>query len=313
MDQPKIAEIWGNVQQLMGVAGPYYGEAVQQAIQDVGMADLRLGLLLHTLQFEPLPITARALRRTIPYYATEPFEEGFKKLAERGFLAGDTSGFTLTAKGRQALITILEAAREKLAVAEKSLEVEILQDLYGLLKRLNDAAMDSQEITEKLCFEMQKRTVPSKTNSVLSEIEDLVSNLYGYRCDGHRQAWQGLDVDLDGPTWEALTAIWQGDANSVKTITDNRLNARPTRGFGADIYAKSVEKLVGYRWIEVDDAENETYCLTEMGKTVRQDAEAETDRLFYSIWSVLDESELVELNHLTLQICEQIKRVVAEA
>lgn len=311
MEHQKLAAIWENVQQLMGTGGPHYGAAVQEAIRDVGMEGLRLGLLLHTLQFEPLPISAHGLQHTIPYYATEPFEIGFQKLAEYGFMEGDTKGYTLSEKGRQALSTILGVVAEKSAIVEQSIPSDILQLLYNMLKQLNDA-IDSQETVEKLCFDMQKRRVPTKVSSVLSDIEGFVGNLYGFRCDCHRHEWQQLDFDLDGPTWEALTAIWQGDANSVKSITEHRLNARPTRGFGEDVYAKSLAKLASYGWIEVEDTDKETYQLTETGKAVRDDAENETDRLFYSIWSILNEDELKQLDNLTTQLVEQLSQPVAQ-
>jgi DNA-binding PadR family transcriptional regulator len=310
MDQQKLAEIWGNVQELMSAGGAHYGEAVQQAIKEVGLEGLRLGLLLHAFQFEPSPITADALQITIPYYATEPFEEGFQKLDAHGFLEGDHQGYRLSTKGRQALLMIFGAAQHKLADVEKSLQLDDLQALQEMLQRLYDAAADHQEIAEKLCFKMQIRTMSDKTLSILSDIEDLVSNLYSFRCDGHRHTWQQLDYDLDGPTWEALTALWQGDANSVATITEHRLNARPTRGFGDAIYAKSVETLVSYGWVELDNIKSETYRLTDIGKNVRQDAEDETNRLFYSIWSVLSESELDKLNSLALQVCEQLGQLI---
>ena len=304
MERQKLAEIWGNVQQLMSAGGTHYGEAVQQAIQDVGMESLQLGLLLHVFQFEPESIRAHELQRIIPYYATEPFEEGFQQLAAHGFLEGKHSSYTLSEKGRQALITIFGAATEKLAEVEQHLPSNTLQPLHDLLKGLNEEAENNQEIAEKLCFDMQNHCVPTTLNSKLSDIGDFVSNLYGFRCDCHRHAWQQLDYVLDGPTWEALTAIWQGDANSVKTITEHRLNARPTRGFGEDVYAKSLEKLLRYGWIEVEDTDQETYRLTETGKSVRDDAENETDRLFYSIWSALDEADLAQLNTLSQLVVE---------
>jgi DNA-binding MarR family transcriptional regulator len=250
------------------------------------------------------------LQKTIPYYAIGPFDAGFQQLEAHGFLQSDANDYVLSEKGRQALTSVFEAAQNKLGEIEKMLSPSSLEALQALLQRLNNAAANSQEIAEKLCFYMQIQRVPSKSHSILSDIEDMIGVLYAFRCDGHRQAWQKNDYELDGPTWETLSTLWQGDANSVATITENRLNARPTRGFGEAIYAKSVETVVGYGWVEVDDLENQTYRLTENGRTIRQAAEDETDRLFYGIWSVLSDAESEDLNGLTLQLVEQLSQPI---
>ena len=310
MDQYTYAEVWGNIQQLMSATQPHYGEVVYQAIQDVGLEGLRLGLLLHTFQFEPKPITSVALQKTIPYYATAPFEEGFQKLAMHGFLEADNDSYTLSKKGREALKAVFGTARQKLANIENSLPSELIDGLYTLLKRLNNAANDDPIVGEKLCFDMQRKTLQSQLPSKLSDIEDYVGNLYGFRCDVHRHVWQHLDVELDGPTWEALTTIWLGDAHSATTITENRLNARPTRGFTEEVYAQALEKLTEYGWIEIEDEEIKTYRLTEVGQKVRQDAEDETDRLFYRIWSILNDEEVEELNTKSSQLCELLTQPI---
>lgn len=297
------AEIWSNLQQLMSAPSVHYGEAVNRRVEGVGMAGLRLGLLLHAYQFEPAPITAHALQTTIPYYATGPFKEGFHKLVEQGFLVGD-GAYRLTAKGRYALIDIFSAANEALIHIENTLPQDDLSRLHELLRRLDSAAQHDTHVLEKFCYQMQRHVVPANPPSLLAEISDFVSSLYAFRCDCHRQSWQGHGVS--GPAWESLTTLWRKEADSAEALAEKLGKARPIRGYTRDEYLVFLHELVEKGWVTPQAGHFGKYELTGEGIKIRQFAEDETDRLFYAVWFGRDR-ELDEMEGLALRIVEGLK------
>lgn len=294
------AEIWSNLQQLMSAPSVHYGEAVNRAIEQVGMTGLRLGLLLHAYQFEPAPITAHTLQTTIPYYAAGPFKEGFHKLVQHEFLAGDGS-YRLTAKGRFALIDIFSAANEALIHVEHTLPQADLIRLHELLGQLDAAVQHDTHVLEKFCYLMQRQIVPANPPSLLAEISDYVSGLFAFRCDCHRQSWQGHGVS--GPAWESLSTLWLKEADSAESLADKLGKARPFRGYTRDEYAIYLQELVAKGWVMPKAAGK--FELTPDGLQIRQASEDETDRLFYAVW--LGVAALDEMERLALQIVEHLK------
>ena len=67
-----------------------------------------------------------------------------------------------------------------------------------------------------------------------------------------------------------MTLLWQGDAATAVEIND-RLSGR---GHSLEDYAESLNVLLGKEWIIQD---GDQFQITEAGKQVRQEAEAETD------------------------------------
>lgn len=305
----KASEVWAIVQELSSAPAPFYIDAFMKAMQDTGMAGLRFGLLSHVFQAEPDTLSAAKLQYTIPYYATEPFEQGFLKLAENGFLEDNGAHeYRLSKQGRQALITIFDAAKQAMQSVETQLPYDELATLHHLLRRLDEAAAASEQVSDKRVYSMSHHALQSKSTSILSDITDHIGNLIGFCCDAHRNAWLQKYV-VSAPAWEALTTFWRGLANSNATLVDQLLNkTRPTRGYSD--YSGYLNELLTPGWIEFDDAANGTYRLTELGKSVRQVAEDDTDALFYAVWSALSENELDALQKLSQSVCERLQALV---
>ncbi len=67
------------------------------------------------------------------------------------------------------------------------------------------------------------------------------------------------------------------------------------RGWSRDAYEAALGELVDRGWAARD---GETFGITEVGRTVRDRAEAQTDAFFYAPWSALSESEIADLGGL---------------
>ncbi|MCB9438463.1 MAG: hypothetical protein H6673_15940 [Anaerolineales bacterium] len=294
-----LTDVWPHIEALNAAPAPYYMDAFRQAMESTHLAGVRLGLLLHAYQMQP--ISAVRLCEHLPYYAPQPFADGFAQLATHGFLSSpDGETYHLTKQGHQALITIFDAVKGALHEAEVKLDPADLETLAGLLKRLDHAILTTQTVTDLALYGMQRQVVNGQVDSVLSDITDYVANLAAFRCDAHRQTWQRYGVT--GPAWEALTVIWRGEANTAATIAEHRLNARPTRGYHD--YTSYLAELAGRGWVT---SSGETYQLTANGAAIRQASEDETDALFYGVWTVLNATEFQQLDTISQRVCQQLE------
>jgi hypothetical protein len=113
--------------------------------------------------------------------------------------------------------------------------------------------------------------------------------LVRFRDDAHHAAWQPHGVG--GPTWEALTLIWRGEAYSPETLA--KLLER--RAQPPEVYVDAIHTLVERGWVA---QHGQAYRVTDRGAALRQDAEDQTNRLFYAPWSCLSEDELDEMRGL---------------
>lgn len=291
--------VWPHLEALNAAPAPYYMDAYRHAMETTRLAGLRLGLLLHAYQMQP--ISASHLCQHLPYYAPAPFAEGFAQLTAHGFLhSPDDKTYHLTDQGTQALITIFDAIKRAIHAAEAKVSSNDLTTLAGYLERLDQAIRQQTEVTNLAIYTMQRHVVIGQVQSTLSDITDYVANLTAFRCDTHRQTWQLYGVT--GPAWEALTTIWRGEANTAASIAQHRLNARPTRGYPD--YTGYLGELLTRGWVANLD---EVYQMTPAGTAIRQASEDETDTLFYSVWAVLDEAELQQLDAIAQRVCQQLE------
>ena len=94
--------------------------------------------------------------------------------------------------------------------------------------------------------------------------------------------------------------VWRGDAGTAEALAEKL----PGRGLEPALYAAALRSLAERGWL-VEQAG--IYSTTEQGRAMRQRAEAETDRLFYEPWSVLDDGEAHELHSLLTRLGERAR------
>ena len=127
-----------------------------------------------------------------------------------------------------------------------------------------------------------------------------LNELEGYRTDAHRAAWMAHNVA--GHAWDAFSHLWRNDASTLDQMYETlQYNEVPKEVYAADLLG-----LAKQGWVREEAG---TYHVTEAGKKIRDDAEALTDRYFFTPWNCLSESELEDLFNLSTQLRDGLKNL----
>ena len=109
---------------------------------------------------------------------------------------------------------------------------------------------------------------------------------------------------MDGHTWEVLTLVWNGEANTVEKLVE----ALPYRTYAAEDFAATLNELSQRGWIEPGE---DGYTVTPTGKRIRDQAEDQTNTNYFSPWKALTDEEVDRLGEL-LQELKEINLEMAE-
>ena len=110
------------------------------------------------------------------------------------------------------------------------------------------------------------------TTHPMVALENAVFGLWQARDDCHMAAWR--QAGLDGPTLDALTRIWRGEAASEEDLAA-KLTSQRAADVAGELASLQRDGLV---------ATGGQPRTTEKGAKARQAIEDETDRLFFSGW-----------------------------
>jgi hypothetical protein len=261
------------------------------------------GWLFAALMWEPEPLSAERLAVRAPYTALALHHARLARGAELGMLAPVTaSGYRLTDAGHATIRHIIAAAYAVM-VEPHPRPLADLERLTSLLRRLVEASLAAPEPAVKGALHLSRRIDPGESAPILARIDQFLSDLNAYRDDAHVASWQPLAVS--GPAWEAFTYLWREQARTV----DDLVAQLAFRHHAPAIYADALAALVSRGWAaETDNG----YEVTEMGRTIRQAAEAATDRVFFAPWACLDEKELEELQDLLAGLRDGLNRTAVE-
>ena len=137
----------------------------------------------------------------------------------------------------------------------------------------------------------------------MATIARALEALTNFRCDAHRAAWR--PTDLDGPTWEALTWLWEGRADSAASLQVWSEKQPHPRAFSVADYAACLATLSEHGWAEA--LAGERFTLTTAGRNLRQAVEEQTDANFYGPWRTLSPAELDEVHSRARAAVEALK------
>jgi DNA-binding PadR family transcriptional regulator len=273
--------------------GTQYEAALRKTNGELGLEGHDWNLLFSVQGVEPEPITAALLQQFSPYITLEKLEQQLADAAGRGLLqADDTGSYRLTDRGRKAVQQSFGAVHAALADVEP-LPANDMARLNLLLRRLVDATVAAPAPAEKPELHASRLTDPGSSGSAAALTDQYLTDLVRFRDDAHMAAWQPYGVG--GPTWEALTLIWRGEAyspDSLAKLLERR--AQPTQ-----VYIDAIHTLVERGWIA---QHGEAYRVTDRGAALRQQAEDATERFFYAPWSCLSEAEVEDLRALLTQL-----------
>ncbi len=284
--------------------GTQYDAALREKNAELGLEGQDWNLLFSVQGVEPAPITAALLQQFAPYITLEKLEQRLADAAGRGLLQVDPTGsYRLTAHGRTAVQQSFGAVHAALANVEP-LPADDMGRLNQLLRRLVDATLATPAPADKPELHASRLTDPGARGSAAALTDQYLTDLVRFRDDAHQAAWRPHGVG--GPTWEALTLIWRGEAYSPESLAKLlERRAQPTQ-----VYIDAIHTLVERGWIA---QHGQAYRVTDRGAALRQQAEEATDRFFYAPWSCLSAAEIEDLRGLLTQLRNQYTQTNVES
>ena len=303
MTTEKTIDLFSLAGAALNALGTQYEAALRQAIADLGLEGQDWNLLFAVQGVEPAPITAALLQQFSPYITLETLEQRLAGAAGRDLLEADATGsYRMTDRGRRAVQQSFGAVHATLADVQPLPAGEMAR-LNGLLRRLVDATLEAPVPASKPALRASRLTDPGERASAAALTDQYLTDLVRFRDDAHQAAWQPYGVG--GPTWETLTLIWRGEAYSPDTLAKQlERRAQPKQ-----VYIDAIHTLVERGWIA---QHGEAYRVTDRGAALRQQAEETTDRLFYSPWACLSETEIEELRGLLTQLRDRFAQANEE-
>lgn len=255
--------------------------------------------------FAPDNLTVEGFIERGPYTNPENFKPQMDAAVERGWLEFvKDKEYKLSNKGKQIAEGFIALGNEWFgslpALSEKDTSriADLLAKLVKIAYRLPDPA-------KKSTMEIGIRLNPGSDAASMLRVRRHLTDLTYYRDDVHIAAWQPLEVD--GKVWETLTFLWRGEAATGAELAEQ---ISQYRHYDEADYIAAFEELVSHGWAKV---ENDKYLITEKGKKVRQEAEDDTDHLFYAPFRELTKEEIEELQTLLEKLAEAVKSPEAEA
>jgi hypothetical protein len=304
MTTEKTIDLFSLAGAALNALGTQYEAALRQTNADLGLEGHDWSILCSVQGVDPAPITAALLQQFAPYITLDTLEQWLAAAAGRGLLQADATGsYRLTDRGRQAVQQSFGAVHAALANVDP-LPADAMSRLNGLLRRLVDATLAAPAPADKPQLHASRLTDPGARGSVAALTDQYLTDLARFRDDAHQAAWQPYGVG--GPTWEALTLIWRGEAYSPDTLA--KLLER--RAQPQQVYIDAIHTLVERGWIA---QHGEAYRVTDRGAALRQGAEEMTDRLFYTPWSCLSEAETEDLRGLLMQVRDRFASASVES
>jgi hypothetical protein len=249
----------------------------------------------------PKPLSATLVHKRTPYTNPDEVENTLVDAANAGYLKPDgVSGYLVAEKGTTAIETVHKSFYSHINKINQFPE-DKLKTLIALLSKLVDASLKTDFASGIISLETTQYGHPKVEAGTLAQVDQLLDDLNAFRDDAHIAAW--TPVGLSGRTWEVLTFVWNGEANTAEKLVE-RL---PFRNYSAEDYTASLDDLTQRGWIEPGA---EGYTVTVQGKKIREDAEADTNANFLGPWKVLSDDELTRLGELLTGLKETNLKLV---
>ena len=301
-DQPftKFAEVWPLCGEVSQAIYQLTRPIINPLAEELGLARGRgLYALLTARSYEPEPLSLERLCRRTPYASPEslwtflPIEE----LAERDLLVAQSDGtYRLTTGGRAVIARILKEFYAGLAGIEQTIgsaySPSDLDRAAKLLERIVAASFNSS--FDKWSLTTTHRLASAGEVAALAHLDQALDDLNAVRDDAHLAAWQPLGVA--GQTWELFTFLWRGEVKNA----DEMAEKSAARGYTREAYQSALGDLIGRGWVRA--ASEGAFEVTEVGHQIREEAEAATDRNFYTPWQVLNDAEVTDLKELLTRL-----------
>ena len=291
-------DVWNNAVEVMQAFAPYYQKEAVQKIEDAHARDVWFVLLL-TRGAEPQPLTLDYYQKINPYSSPLRLAEQIEQALSEGFLEEETPGnYRLSLPGRSALDAFFDTAHAGLSQVP-TLPTAEMNRLAQLLANIVKATEVAPKPQQKISLASSRWSDPGNGSPAAVKVDQYITDLLRYRDDAHHAAWQPTGVK--GLEWESLTLVWKDEANTAAQLEEKLAR----RGYSENDYAAALHSLAQRNWLAGQDGQ---FQLTTEGKRIRDNAEDETDRLFYTGWAVLNKSDLAVLDDLLGDLKELLQK-----
>lgn len=151
-------------------------------------------------------------------------------------------------------------------------------------------------------IDLYNRRKPDPKENLNKKIQYGMFIFYIYRDDAHVATW--VPSGLRGQEWDALTFLWNGEANSPESLAEKLTE---DKGYDEQGYAAALQKLAE-KGLAEEIGEANIWQVTEAGKTLRDDAEAQTDVNYNKIFDAFDEAEREEFVGLLTTLTDKLQK-----
>jgi hypothetical protein len=206
-------------------------------------------------------------------YATQwdQYQAASAAARDAGLVEEKDGRWDLTAAGRGLMKRMRSEADAYLVSLPSPIDKTELARLATLLGRAFDATSASLDRRWHAHIPRAARMAGDASHPAVA-LENAIYGLWQARDDCHVAAWR--QASLDGPTLDALTRIWRGEAANAEDLA-----AKLTSQRAADVSAELARLRDDGMIVPGDQART-----TDKGARARQAIEDETDRLFFSAW-----------------------------
>ncbi len=261
---------------------------VNPIIEEADLEEPGLAYMLIMASVFDKPVTANDLRKRSPYSAPARYNKTLAALVDKGMMSGDKNGYSVTDNGSTLFNKVLEAFHQQLAALQPTLTADMTEEewtrLAELLEQLDQACLNAGDPPGTWCIEhVQGLPLPDEP-SALSRIDKVLDDLNAFRDDAHIAAFKPYKVE--GHTWELFTDLWRAEVTNPAEMVEKH----PGRGHTEADYKQALLDLVKRGW--VDKADDGKYGVTGNGRSIREEAEAQTDTYYFLPWgSLLPDAE----------------------
>lgn len=236
-----------------------------------------------------------------PFSNPEQFERLFVRLNVKGWIEPMADGsFRVTERAREMARFLIQAGDVQLSDFA-SLPDQDLKRLVALLKQIVMECCLAPEPPGKWAI-LKRFRVADEQYPPIMQIREYLMDLFAYRDDSHLSAARPYFNEA-GIVWMVLGALWKGDAVNAAQMAEKM----GFRGYEVEEYEIALQAAVELGWAEPSSIRPDEFQLTEPGKQLREQAEEQTNRYFYTPWSALTPVELQELYGLLTRLYEALR------
>lgn len=308
-----LTDLWPLLQEIRAVGGAAQRRIhtdpppIPVLVEAFGMTQSvpYIGALLYTLEnYDRTALSTAHYRVRNVYDNPAVVDKTQAALAADGFLEAVGDHYRVTDRGLSLYSRTKELVRPRWELP-LNLPEGTFDRIFALMERLVAATFAVAEPPPHWAVTTRsQRGLPRPDHLAARERLDWhIFDLWAYRDDVHLASWSAYPVTPHA--WESLTLFWRGQWDSIAALAEELAR----REFTADDCAGFAAELVGQGWLE--QAEGETFRLTEAGEAVREEAERLTDTYFYAPWSCLSDAEVAELRGLLTALRDDLARIAA--